>query len=144
MPGVDSERLRSALAERSLTLDRELGRGGMSVVYLARDLRNNRLVAVKILRPGVPTGAERFVREIETISPLVHPNIVPLFDSGVADGIPYFVMPYLQGESLRRRLHRDGRLRVDDAVRIAGEIGEETFCTGTSSRRTSCWRPGTP
>ena len=124
MPGVDSERLRSALAERSLTLDHELGRGGMSVVYLARDLRNNRLVAVKILRPGVPTGAERFVREIETISPLVHPNIVPLFDSGVADGIPYFVMPYLEGESLRRRLHRDGRLRIDDAVRVAGEIGE--------------------
>jgi eukaryotic-like serine/threonine-protein kinase len=124
MTEVDSERLRSALALRSLTLDRELGRGGMSVVYLARDLRNNRLVAVKVLRPDVPTGAERFVREIETISPLVHPNIVPLFDSGVADGIPYFVMPYLEGESLRRRLHREGRLEVGDAVRIAGEIGE--------------------
>jgi serine/threonine protein kinase len=121
---ADSERLRSALAVRSLTLDRELGRGGMSVVYLARDLRNNRLVAVKILRPGVPAGAERFVREIETIAPLVHPNIVPLFDSGVADGIPYFVMPYLQGESLRRRLQREHRLEIADAVRIAGEIGE--------------------
>jgi serine/threonine protein kinase len=112
------------LAEHSLTLDRELGRGGMSVVYLARDLRHNRLVAVKILRPGVPTGAARFVREIETISPLVHPNIVPLFDSGVAAGIPYFVMPYIEGESLRQRLQWDGRLRIEDAVRIAGEIGE--------------------
>jgi eukaryotic-like serine/threonine-protein kinase len=96
----------------------------MSVVYLARDLRHHRLVAVKFLRPGVPTGAERFVREIETLSPLVHPNIVPLFDSGVAAGIPYFVMPYVEGESLRRRLQRDRRLPIVDAVRIAGEIGE--------------------
>jgi eukaryotic-like serine/threonine-protein kinase len=124
MTTVESERLRSVLAEHSLTLDRELGRGGMSVVYLARDLRHNRLVAVKILRPDVPTGAERFVREIETISPLVHPNIVPLFDSGVAAGIPYFVMPYIEGESLRCRLQRDGWLSIADAVRIAGEIGE--------------------
>jgi eukaryotic-like serine/threonine-protein kinase len=121
---VENEQLRSVLAERSLALERELGRGGMSVVYLARDLRHNRLVAVKILRPGMPTGAERFVREIETISPLVHPNIVPLFDSGVAAGTPYFVMPYIEGESLRRRLQRVGRLEIVDAVRIAGEIGE--------------------
>jgi serine/threonine-protein kinase len=121
---VDSERLRSVLAERSLVVDRELGRGGMSVVYLARDLRHSRRVAVKILRPGVPAGAERFVREIETISRLVHPNILPLFDSGVVDGIPYFVMPYIEGESLRRRLQREGRLQIADAVRIAGEIGE--------------------
>jgi serine/threonine protein kinase len=121
---VDPERLRSVLAERSLTLDRELGRGGMSVVYLARDLRHNRLVAVKALRPGVPSGAERFVREIETISPLVHPNIVPLFDSGVAADTPYFVMPYVEGESLRHRLQRENQLEIADAVRIAGEIGE--------------------
>jgi serine/threonine protein kinase len=120
---LDNDRLRSVLAGRSLTLDRELGRGGMSIVYLARDLRHNRLVAVKVLRPGVPMGAERFLREIETISPLAHPNIVPLFDSGIADGTPYFVMPYIEGESLRRRLRREGRLEIADAVRIAGEIG---------------------
>jgi hypothetical protein len=71
---IDTERLRLVLAERAIVLDRELGRGGMSVVYLARDLRHNRLVAVKILRPGVPSGAERCVHEIETISPLVHPS----------------------------------------------------------------------
>jgi eukaryotic-like serine/threonine-protein kinase len=121
---VDTDRLRSVLAERSIALDRELGRGGVSVVYLAQDLRHHRLVAVKVLRPGVPTGAERFVREIETISLLVHPNIVPLFDSGAMDGFPFFVMPYVEGESLRRRLQREGRLGIVEAVRIASETGE--------------------
>jgi serine/threonine-protein kinase len=121
---INRERLRSALAERSITLDRDLGRGGMSIVYLARDLRHNRLVAVKILRPDVPAGAERFVREIRMISLLVHPNIVPLFDSGAVDGFPFFVMPYIEGESLRRQLGLEGRLEIADAVRIAGEIGE--------------------
>jgi eukaryotic-like serine/threonine-protein kinase len=121
---ISSERLRSALAERSIALDRELGRGGMSIVYLARDLRHDRLVAVKILRPDVPAGAERFVREIKVISLLVHPNIVPLFDSGAVDGFPFFVMPYIEGESLRRRLQREGRLEIGQAVRIAGEVGE--------------------
>ena len=121
---ISSERLRSALAEHSIVLDRELGRGGMSIVYLARDLRHDRLVAVKILRPDVPAGAERSVREIKMISLLVHPNIVPLFDSGAVDGFPFFVMPYIEGESLRQRLQREGRLEIGDAVRIGGEIGE--------------------
>jgi serine/threonine protein kinase len=121
---VSSERLRSALAERSIALDREVGRGGMSVVYLARDLRHGRLVAVKILRPGVPAGTDRFLGEIRMMSPLAHPNIVPLFDSGAIDGFPFFVMPYIEGESLRRRLQRDGWLEIAEAVRIAGEIGE--------------------
>jgi serine/threonine protein kinase len=121
---ISSERLRSALAEHSIALDRELGRGGMSVVYLARDLRHDRLVAVKVLRPNVPAGAERFGREIKTISLLAHPNIVPLFDSGAVAGFPFFVMPYIEGESLRRRLQREGRLEITDAVRIAGEVGE--------------------
>ena len=124
MVGVNEERLRAALAEHSLGLDRELGRGGMSVVYLAQDLRHHRLVAVKLLRPGILGGVERFVREIEALSPLVHPNIMPLFDSGVADGHPYFVMPYVDGESLRRRLQLEGRLPIDDALRIAGDVGE--------------------
>jgi eukaryotic-like serine/threonine-protein kinase len=121
---IDGERLRSALTGRSIALDRELDRGGMSIVYLARDLRHNRLVAVKILRPDAPAGAERFVREIKLTSRLVHPNIVPLFDSGAVEGFPFFVMPYIEGESLWRRLQRERRLEIGDAVRIAGEIGE--------------------
>jgi serine/threonine protein kinase len=121
---TDPDRLRAVLAERSIALDRELGHGGMSVVYLARDLRHDRLLAVKVLRPGVPTGTERFLREIKLVSPLVHPHIVPLFDSGTVDGSPFFVMPYIEGESLRRRLERKGRLEIAEAVQIAGEIGE--------------------
>jgi serine/threonine-protein kinase len=121
---VNRERLRSVLAERSIALDRELGQGGMSVVYLARDLRHSRLVAVKVLRPGVTAGTERFLREIQMMSPLVHPNIVPLFDSGTVDGFLFFVMPYVEGESLRQRLQREGRLDIAEATRIAGEVGE--------------------
>ena len=121
---ISTGQLRSALAERSIALVRELGRGGMSIVYLARDLRHDRLVAVKILRPNVPAGAERFAREIKVSSLLVHPNIVPLFDSGSVDGFPFFVMPYLEGESLRQRLRREGRLQVGEAARIAGEVAE--------------------
>jgi hypothetical protein len=83
---TDPDRLRSVLAERSIALDREVGHGGMSVVYLARDLRHDRLLAVKVLRSGVPGGTERFLREIELVSPLTHPHIVPLFDSGAVDG----------------------------------------------------------
>jgi TolB-like protein len=121
---MDLERLRRALAERSIALDRELGRGGMAVVYLARDLRHDRLLAVKVLLPDVPAGTERFLREIKLVSPLVHPHIVPLFDSGAIDGRPFFVMPYIEGESLRQRLQRGGRLGVAEAVQIAGEVGE--------------------
>ena len=121
---IAPERLREALAERSLVLERALGRGGMATVYLARDLRHDRLVAVKVLRPEVSTGAERFVREIEVVSPLVHPHIVPLYDSGTVDGAPYYVMPYVEGDSLRQMLRRQGRLSVSESVRVAGEIGE--------------------
>ena len=117
-------RLREALAARSIDLDRELGRGGMSVVYLARDRRHDRLVAVKVLLPDVPAGAERFLREIKLVSPLTHPHIVPLYDSGTVDDAPFFVMPYVEGESLRQRLQREGRLEVDEALRIAAEVAE--------------------
>src|SRR5881296_1870786 len=105
-------RLLEALAAHSIDLDRELGRGGMSVVYLAHDRRHDRLVAVKVLLPDVPAGAERFLREIKLVSPLTHPHIVPLYDSGAVDGAPFFVMPYVEGESLRQRLQREGRLEV--------------------------------
>jgi len=121
---IAPDRLREALAQRSLALERELGRGGMATVYLARDLRHDRLVAVKVLRPDVSMGAERFVREIEVVSPLVHPHIVPLYDSGTVDGAPYYVMPYIEGDSLRQMLRRQGRLSVSESVRVAGEIGE--------------------
>ena len=116
--------LREELARRSIVLDRELGRGGMSVVYLARDLRHDRLLAVKVLLPDVPAGAERFLHEIMLVSPLAHPHIVPIYDSGLADGAPFFLMPYIEGETLRQRLRREHRLEIGAAVQIAGEIGE--------------------
>jgi len=118
------DRLREELACRSIALDRALGRGGMSVVYLARDLRHDRLLAVKVLLPGIPAGAERFLREIMLVSPLAHPHIVPIYDSGVADGAPYFLMPYIEGETLRQRLRREHRLEIDVAVKIADEVSE--------------------
>jgi serine/threonine-protein kinase len=120
----DPDGLREALARGGLALEQELGRGGMSVVYRARDLRHDRPVAVKVLRPDVPGGAERFVREIRLASPLVHSHIIPLYDSGAVNGTPYFVMPFIDGESLRSRLQRENRLPVADAVRIAGEVAE--------------------
>jgi len=118
------DRLLEELGRRSIALDRELGRGGMSVVYLARDLRHDRLLAVKVLLPGVPAGAERFLREIMLVSPLAHPHIVPIYDSGVADGASFFLMPYVEGETLRQRLTREHRLEIDAAVKIADEVAE--------------------
>jgi serine/threonine-protein kinase len=117
------EHLRDALAER-YAIEREIGRGGMAIVYLARDLQRDRDVAVKLLRPqlAMVMGAERFLREIETAARLTHPSILPVLDSGEAQGLLYFVMPYLCGESLRDRLDREGRLQPADAVRIACEL----------------------
>lgn len=123
-PPAGPDQLREELARRSIVLDRELGRGGMAVVYLSRDLRHDRLLAVKVLLPGVPAGAERFLREIMLVSPLAHPHIVPVYDSGVAGGAPFFLMPYVEGETLRHRLRREGRLGIDAAVKIADEVAE--------------------
>jgi serine/threonine-protein kinase len=119
------ERVRSALAPRYL-IERELGAGGMAVVYLARDSRHDRLVAIKVLRSDLAAalGPERFQREIGIAARLRHPNIVPLYDSGEADGLFYFVMPYVEGESLRTRLDREGQLPVADAVAIAREVAD--------------------
>jgi eukaryotic-like serine/threonine-protein kinase len=105
--------------------ERELGRGGMATVYLARDLRHPRLVAIKVLHPDLAQalGAERFLREIEIASQLNHPHILPLYDSGSAEGLLYYVMPYVAGESLRQRLTRERQLPVEVVVRLAGEIG---------------------
>jgi serine/threonine-protein kinase len=98
----------------------------MATVYLARDLRHNRHVALKVLKPELAAvvGAERFLTEIETTARLQHPNILPLFDSGEADSFLFYVMPYVEGESLGDRLQREKQLPVDEAVRLAVEIAE--------------------
>ncbi|MGH7509251.1 MAG: protein kinase domain-containing protein [Gemmatimonadales bacterium] len=118
-------RLSAALADR-YTIERELGRGGMATVYLAQDLKHRRPVALKVLRPELTTalGPDRFLREIEIAAHFTHPHILPVFDSGEADGFLYYVMPYVVGESLRQRLNREGQLPVDDAVRIAHEVAD--------------------
>jgi serine/threonine-protein kinase len=118
-------RLQSALADR-YRIEREVGRGGMATVYLARDLRHDRDVAIKVLHPelGAMLGAERFLAEIKTTARLQHPHILPLLDSGEAGGHLYYVMPYVEGESLHDRLERERRLPPDDAVRIVLDIAE--------------------
>jgi Tol biopolymer transport system component/tRNA A-37 threonylcarbamoyl transferase component Bud32 len=116
-------RLQAALADR-YRLEREVGAGGMATVYLAQDLRHDRKVAVKVLRPELAAviGAERFLAEIKTTAHLQHPHILPLFDSGEADGFLYDVMPFVEGESLRERLERERQLPITDALRIASEV----------------------
>jgi eukaryotic-like serine/threonine-protein kinase len=111
-------------------VERELGRGGMAVVYLARDLRHDRRVAIKVLRPelAVSLGPERFLREIRVAATLNHPHILPLHDSGEAGGYLYYVMPYVDGESLRSRLMREHQLPVDEAVRIARDVASALSC----------------
>jgi serine/threonine-protein kinase len=119
------ERVRSALAPRYV-VQRELGAGGMAVVYLAEDPRHERPVAVKVMRSELAAalGPERFLREIRIAARLRHPHIVPLYDSGEADGLLYYVMPYVQGESLRDRLRRERQLPVDEALGIAREVAD--------------------
>jgi Tol biopolymer transport system component len=116
-------RLQSALADR-YRLDREIGAGGMATVYQAQDLRHGRPVALKVLRPELAAviGAERFLAEIKLTANLQHPHILPLFDSGEADSYLFYVMPFVQGETLRDRLNREKQLPVADAVRIATEV----------------------
>ncbi len=115
--------LKAALADR-YAIDCELGAGGMATVYLAEDLKHHRKVAIKVLRPELAAalGAERFVREIEIAANLTHPHILPLHDSGEADGFLYYVMPYIEGESLRDRLDREGRLSVEDGIRLTDQV----------------------
>jgi len=117
------DRLRSALAGR-YTLDRELGAGGMAVVYLAQDLKHDRQVALKVVRPELTAllGPERFLREIAITGRLQHPHILPLLDSGEAGGLLYYVMPYVAGETLRQRLERERQLPVAEALRLVREV----------------------
>jgi serine/threonine-protein kinase len=119
VPEAQLDRLNAALAGR-YRLVRELGHGGMAVVYLADDLRHSRQVAVKVLRAEIAEllGAERFSREITIAARLSHPHILPLHDSGNAGGLLWYVMPWVKGESLGERLRREGQLKTDDAVRI--------------------------
>ena len=119
------DRLRDALTSR-YRLDGEIARGGMAVVYHARDLQHGRDVAIKVVRPdlAVGLGSERFLREIHIAAALQHPHILPVHDSGSADGLLYYVMPYVAGESLRDRLQRERQLPLVDALRIAYEVAD--------------------
>ncbi|HEU4473618.1 MAG TPA: protein kinase [Gemmatimonadales bacterium] len=119
------EQLRAALGDR-YEVDRLVGEGGMATVFLAKDLRHGRKVAIKTLRAelAVSIGAERFLREIRLAANLQHPNVLGLYDSGEADGILYYVMPFIEGESLRNRLDREQQLPLHDAVRISREAAE--------------------
>ncbi|HVS59185.1 MAG TPA: serine/threonine-protein kinase, partial [Gemmatimonadaceae bacterium] len=121
MTGVES--LRAILADRYM-IQREIGAGGMATVYLARDLRHDRDVALKLLRPelGAVLGPERFLSEIRVTAKLQHPNLLPLFDSGETNGQLWYVMPFVEGESLRARLAREKQLSIREAVRIASAI----------------------
>ncbi len=123
--GDISSRISAGLAERYV-LERELGRGGMATVWLAQDGRHHRKVAIKVLHPELSAvlGSERFLQEIELTANLQHPHILPLFDSGNADGLLYYVMPYVEGETLRRRLDRERQLPIADSRRIAREVAE--------------------
>ncbi len=118
-----TSRLSTALADR-YKIERHLGEGGMATVYLAEDLKHKRKVAVKVLRPELAAvlGAERFVQEITTTANLQHPHILPLFDSGEADGFLYYVMPFIDGETLRDKLNRDKQLSVEETVEIAKAV----------------------
>src|SRR5213592_5090277 len=118
-------RLQVALAER-YSIERELGHGGMATVYLAEDLKHRRLVALKVLSPDLAAslGTDRFLREIDIAARLTHPHILPLHDSGEADGLLYYVMPYVEGESLRGRLNRERQLPIEDALRITREVAD--------------------
>ena len=122
MPEITA-RLTTALADR-YAIEREIGAGGMATVYLAEDLKHHRKVAVKVLRPELAAvlGAERFLKEIEVTANLQHPNILPLYDSGEADAFLYYVMPYIEGESLRDKLNREKQLAVEETVEIAKSV----------------------
>ncbi len=117
------ENLKAAVAEH-YAIEREIGSGGMATVYLAHDIKHDRNVALKVLRPELAAalGPERFVREIRIAARLTHPHILPLHDSGEADGFLYYVMPYIEGESLRAKLARERELPIADAVRILRDV----------------------
>ena len=117
------DRLKTALADR-YAIERELGAGGMATVYLAHDVKHDRKVAVKVLRPELSAvlGAERFLNEIKVTANLQHPNILALYDSGEADTFLYYVMPFVEGESLRSKLNREKQLGIEETIRITQSV----------------------
>jgi Tol biopolymer transport system component/tRNA A-37 threonylcarbamoyl transferase component Bud32 len=119
------DRLTAALSDR-YRIERELGQGGMATVYLAEDVKHKRKVALKVLKPELAAvlGAERFLQEITTTAALQHPHILPLFDSGTADGFLFYVMPFIDGETLRSKLDRETQLGVDESVKITTEVAD--------------------
>ncbi len=119
------ERLNEALAGR-YSVESEIGRGGMATVFLAEDIRHHRKVAIKVLHQELASavGHGRFLNEVEIVAGLEHPHILTLIDSGEADGLLYYVMPFIEGESLRQRLEKEGQLPVEEAVRIAVEVAD--------------------
>ena len=127
------ETLKAALADR-YEIDREIGSGGMATVYLARDLRHQREVALKVLKPelGAVLGTDRFLSEIRVTANLQHPNLLPLFDSGEAGGLLFYVMPFVRGETLRTKIDRERQLSVDEAVRIAVAVASALQCAHES------------
>jgi eukaryotic-like serine/threonine-protein kinase len=122
---VEVAQVRKALAGR-YQVERVLGEGGMATVYLANDQKHNRKVAVKVMRPELAAtlGADRFLREVQVAAQLSHPHILPMHDSGEADGLLYYVMPYVEGETLKERLAKEGQLSVNDAMRLGREVAE--------------------
>src|SRR2546421_1018801 len=125
MQADERDRFCAALADH-YAIERELGHGGMAIVYLARDVKHDRPVALKVLRPELAAslGTERFLREINLAARLTHPHILPLHHSGEAAGFLYYVMPYVEGESLRDRLTRERQLPLEDAVQIGREVAD--------------------
>jgi serine/threonine protein kinase len=117
--------LQAAIADR-YRFERELGRGGMATVYLARDLKHHRQVAIKVLKPeiGAMLGPERFLREIRVTAQLTHPHILPVHDSETAEGLLYYVMPYVDGESLRDRLRRERQLAIDETLQLIRTVAD--------------------
>jgi serine/threonine protein kinase len=136
-------RLKAALSSR-YQIERELGSGGMATVYLAEDLKHHRKVAVKVLQPNLAAALdpERFLQEIQIAAQLQHPNILPLYDSGEADGFLFYVMPHIEGASLRDKLAREGELPIADAVRIMRDVVDaltEAHEHGTGGRCTAAY-----
>jgi eukaryotic-like serine/threonine-protein kinase len=126
---VEVNKVKRALASR-YKVERVLGEGGMATVYLAQDLKYNRKVAVKVMRPELAStlGADRFLREVEIAARLTHPHILPMYESGEVQGFLYYVMPYVEGETLRERIKRETQLPIEDALKIAREVAEALAC----------------
>jgi serine/threonine-protein kinase len=126
---IEVAKVRRVLGDR-YRIERVVGEGGMATVFLAEDVKHHRKVAVKVMRAelAATVGADRFLREVEIAAQLNHPHILPMHDSGEADGLLYYVMPYVEGESLQARLRREAQLPVQDALRLAREVAEARLC----------------